>query len=511
MAAGFPCPNPICTHVFPSETVKTAGELKCPRCGNLFRFGPKPAASSFQGPASGDTATKRSPAPPPPPKPPTPASSAPNPTAKSAPPRQTREAQVIPTATPVGGTIPEVSEPSAAFSFENADESPRIRKKKRPVKRRGVLFGIVLFTILATFVGGMVYLYVMIVPQLVDQNNRKNQVQANFSFTTTWSWKNDEKLRRSLNASIALTRSRPSRAHVALAYEDYKNRLPSDDELLDEAIKRLKANFPRLEYIDPMRTGKGKSGELDEEPAWKIEFRGTATDEVPMVGECIYMTRRGYGYWFITWGPVADEEDLPEVWEKLRSNFKFANEREGWQPSPRPSTSVIFEELNTKIDYVHDVWTPADNPRDYDAATELALRGFEIGSDKGRTRPDAYAGKAATIQVLALPKAADLPAAVMAAEEAIKKQLEKLVQTSKLERFVDPSGKGLAAPDVGAFKGQTNEYSLQFTADSTRFGLIAVVNRPQGVLVIYCECPQEKRGYWLGEFKALLETVRPAK
>jgi len=37
-----------------------------------------------------------------------------------------------------------------------------------------------------------------------------------------------------------------------------------------------------------------------------------------------------------------------------------------------------------------------------------------------------------------------------------------------------------------------------------------LVSRPDGVLAIFCECPADRRGYWLGEFKALVETVRLA-
>src|SRR5438874_432526 len=34
----FPCPNPICTHVFSAQEVQSAGALKCPVCGQVFQF-----------------------------------------------------------------------------------------------------------------------------------------------------------------------------------------------------------------------------------------------------------------------------------------------------------------------------------------------------------------------------------------------------------------------------------------------------------------------------------------
>ena len=37
---------------------------------------------------------------------------------------------------------------------------------------------------------------------------------------------------------------------------------------------------------------------------------------------------------------------------------------------------------------------------------------------------------------------------------------------------------------------------------------LAVVNRPEGTLAIFFECPAGKRGYWIGELRAFLATVR---
>ncbi len=38
MANGFPCPNPACAHVFPSDSVKGASSLTCPKCAAVFHF-----------------------------------------------------------------------------------------------------------------------------------------------------------------------------------------------------------------------------------------------------------------------------------------------------------------------------------------------------------------------------------------------------------------------------------------------------------------------------------------
>ncbi|MGL4554229.1 MAG: BRcat domain-containing protein [Gemmataceae bacterium] len=461
MSTGFSCPNPTCPHVFPPDAVKGSAALRCPRCGNVFQFANRPPARPV----------------PPPPPPPRPAPAPP---------------------------------PSPAVFDFSSDEEPAPRRRRRPAQRGGgMVFGAVLFTVLAAAVGAAAYLAVTYWPR-GDDPRKAGPAVGNFTFKTATAWKPDEKTRRLLDARVALTRANP-RAHLGLAFEDHKTRTPSDDELLDDAVKRLKGVFPRLEYVDPIHAGLGKLGELDGEPAWKLEFRATGADEVPVAGECLFLARRGYGYWWMTWGPAEDADGLPAVWEKLRAGFKFHDDRDGWQPSPRPATAVTLDGVPVRLDYAHDLWRPADSPKDYDPLAEVVLRSFEVSGEKGRARQDAHAGKAATVQMLVLPPASSVKAAVATAEGAVKKQLEKLDLTVKLEPFADPSGQPAVTPEVGALKGETRQLTIKLNADASRFAVLAVAVRREGVLAVFCECPPDKRGYWLGEFKALLATVRPAE
>ena len=45
-------------------------------------------------------------------------------------------------------------------------------------------------------------------------------------------------------------------------------------------------------------------------PAVAFDFVGTSPDEVEMRGTVHLMTHRGYAYWFFTWGPADDTENL---------------------------------------------------------------------------------------------------------------------------------------------------------------------------------------------------------
>src|SRR5262245_40587749 len=51
MSSGYPCPNPVCSHVFSLESVSGVAALKCPQCGNLFHFRPSKGRPRAAAPA----------------------------------------------------------------------------------------------------------------------------------------------------------------------------------------------------------------------------------------------------------------------------------------------------------------------------------------------------------------------------------------------------------------------------------------------------------------------------
>jgi hypothetical protein len=383
------------------------------------------------------------------------------------------------------------------------------QRGKRPRPQRGLLLRITLFTFLGCFIAGVGYVLVFLLPQFLGNDTDRRKVQLNFSFSTAWAYRDDVKLRRLMETAIGMSRTDP-RGHLVLHAIDYKNREPGAEELLDEALKRLKAAFPRLQYKNPLEDG--KTGDLDSEPAYQFEFRGSAADEVPMIGQCTFLTRRGYGYWLMTWGPAEDEDLLAERFQRIRERFRFANEREGWKPSPRPSTELVLGDLPIRLNYVGDIWRVEESPTDYDPRAVAVLRGFELqGERSSRTQVDTYAGKSATVQVLVLDRTEDLAAAIELAKGHLTNQLAKVENGVKLEPYVPDGGKPSASPEVGAFKGELRQFTVRVGTENARFALLGVVHRPDNLLVVFAECPMDRRGYWLGEFKALAETIRPVR
>ena len=163
----------------------------------------------------------------------------------------------------------------------------------------------------------------------------------------------------------------------------------------------------------------------------------------------------------------------------------------------------------------HRLWLLLSQTRakDADPAAEVLLRGFEAVEDEttGQNRVERLAGKSAEILVLVLPAAPDLPSAVRAAKEYIRKRAADSNPDAKIEPAVDAaSGKAAVGREVGAFPGQVDRLRVILGPDTEKFGLLAVARRPEGVLVVYGECKWDRRDYWQQEFEAFLETVRPA-
>jgi hypothetical protein len=258
------------------------------------------------------------------------------------------------------------------------------------------------------------------------------------------------------------------------------------------------------------KDNKGRLGELSGEPAMVLDF-ASDSDQVPIRGQCCMLARQGYAYWLFTWGPEDYLDELKVSWDKLREGFKLLNEREGWKPQPRKSVEFPGVDMSYVVNYAIEVWRREENAKDYDPMAELALRGFEPieNEETGAKKTDEYAGKAATVQVLVLSAEKDLKKAADAALEHVRKRLSELHPDIKIEPVKDKkTEKPIISAEVGALRGQVSKLRLKLDPDNERYGVLAVVNRTEGLLAIFCECKWDRLAYWDGEFKALLETVR---
>jgi hypothetical protein len=419
-------------------------------------------------------------------------------------------APAAPLATPVKRAA------NPALKVESSDDlvlSPRARRSRGGgwVK---LVIGLAVFLVLAGGLAGGVYLLVRSLSGKDDNDPVATKAAGNFTLTIPRGWRQDQDLKSTMHVQVALTRGKP-RSHAALLFKDCKTRAASDAELLDGALAALRRYFASVDYEDPFQGNqRGRTGTLGGEPAIVMKFQGTDRNEVEMLGYVHMLTRQGYAYWLFTWGPSDNEEQLAAGWEAVRAGFRLFNQREGWKPRPPETVPFARDDLGVRLDYLKGLWHKEDNPKEHDDRAALVLRGFEPTEDEetGRKVVVAHAGKAATIWVLVLKEEKDARSAFDAALEHVRKKQLDTYPALKIEPVVDrKSGKPTGGVEVGALRGQWGKLQVTLDADAQRYDLLAVVNvAGKGVLAIRCECLWERRDYWDQEFKALIETVRPA-
>jgi hypothetical protein len=390
------------------------------------------------------------------------------------------------------------------------------RRQARPRRRYGkwIVYGVLLLFCAGAMVGGTVFIYHYFRPEAEQTTQARH---GNFRFERPGKeWKIDRGLESRMALQIALTRLEP-RCHMALFYRDYQKRSPSEVELLEEALKKLRGGFRHLDYEDPFLVKDREGATLGGQPALAVEFQGLAEDNVLMRGQCTALTRRGYAYWFFTWGPADDRAALAETWAELRERFHLLNGREGWKELPPETRDFDGKALAYRLSYAKQMWTPREGPKDYDERAELVLLGYEPTRDEetGKTEVNKHAGRAAEVVVLVLPAAPGLTL-----EAANKNALDHLLQHQKkvhegaritvatrdkdLQPLLDRDG------DVGALKGHLSKLLVELHADNKRFGYLGVVNRPgEGVLVVYGECAWDRKDFWDRELQLLMASVRP--
>jgi hypothetical protein len=501
MPQGFACPNPACTHTFPPEAVAGAASLKCPRCGSVFRF--RAAAPAPAGPKPRKPVGPPTPAPPT--RKPTPRPVAPVPVVAAPVPPDVNVEPVAPVAhVPIAAPVAPAA-PPAALVFEDNAGTTKPRRRRR-AGTRWVWTMLVVLLVVGVAAGGAAWGLLWLYKNQGGQDGGEQALNAeygNFKFTPPGpDWRPDDDVRIKLKANLALKRSNPSGA-VAIFYRDYKTRLPSDAELVDEALIHLRNYLQGVEWeLKP----KDAATQLGGRPALELEYEGEDPWQVRVNGLCRMLAYRGYGYWFFTWGPAEEKDLITPEWDGLRQGFALLNNREGWAERPRETVRVRGTKAPYELRYARDVWKK-EKADGYDPAADLVLLGREPEPVAGRK----HAGKTALLQVLLLEKAPDLKSAAAAARAHLLKRQQEEAGENAAKVSVEPTtdkGGGERDADVGAVRGHVSRLHVQSDEGLDRYAVLAVVNRPEGVLVLMFECDWSRRDFWEQEFRPLLETFR---
>jgi hypothetical protein len=517
MSSTFPCPNPVCTQVFEAEAVKGASRLVCPRCGTKFELRPRPAAPAKPSTALPRTTPKVSGTPASPSAAPSPRRSAlVRPTTMPAP---TKPAALPPSPPPAVPPAVLMAAPVAAetapasLSFDS--DSAVVHRRPR---RRGGLPGWLSAAILIVLVFGGASLLVVgaifnAYNWFVPPNSQAtvSSQQGNFSIVPPKSWRQDTALQAAMKVDLAYRRSNPSSV-MALAFRDYRTRLPRDAEMIDGALNKLHTYLGNVEYeVQP----KNEEVKLAGRAALQMDFTAENPEHVQVAGQCLMTASRGIGYWVFTWGPVDDQDKLADEWTAIRQNIQLGDQREDWTEAPRVTIPIKGIQLPYKLDYAKGLWEkqPLDG---YDKRADVVLLGYDP-KDKDARRGD----QAALVQILALNKAPDLEAAAKEARDYLLEMEKEKEGAGDAYNFpnatVEPANeKSLQntddATNVGGFHGRLFKLEVKKSPEQRKYVVMAVVNiEGEGVLAVVCECDWARRDYWEREFTPLLDKLRPAK
>ena len=516
MPPTFPCPNPTCTHTFAPEAVKGVSSLKCPKCGTVFQFGPSqspPARSrgTTKAPAAA-VIPKPSGAPPKAP-PPIPKAAANVPPPRPAPPPPLA-VPVAPVAHPAAKGVPlaapiEAVQTPAALNFNSAPDMvvPPGRRRAETGRKKRLTPLLAIVAVVAVGIGVAVWGGMWLIHWNKTESTYENPLRGvsqsnNFRFSLPGKpWRRDTSIELKLHVNLGM-RSPERNNCMGLFFKDYKTRLPSDAEMVDEALTKLRAYFQGVEWERKPRDDKITLGGR---PALSLEFVGEDSEHVPMNGECYMTAYHGFAYWFFTWAPDDDNKDTSRAqWEGLRERFAVLDARKGWTEKPPETEKVQGKKAKYQLTYVKGLWTRKSAPEDYDPLADLVLQGDE--PDPSRKT---HSSKRATFQLLVLPKQENLQAAVAAARAYVLTREKAEYPKTTSQPIKDKNGGEVdRATDSGNEHGHLSKLDVQNTEDLRRFLVLAVVNRPEGVLLLVGDCLWERRDFWDQEFTPLLKSLK---
>jgi hypothetical protein len=389
---------------------------------------------------------------------------------------------------------------SAAVTPVQIAESPsplvrRPAQRQRSSVQNVAIYGVVLVAVAAAAFGA-----VWVLKHTGSDEDATGKITSAFNFEYVYpsqEWKQDKKVRTALGANFVLARTEPN-AWLAVFAHDYRTRSPRYSELQEQLMKWLDRYLRGLEYM-PLPEDK-----LDGEPARRTEFQGEA-DNVLMAGECLMLSRRGYGYWFVTWAPAERRDMAAEEWPRVRGGLHFLNGREGWQERRPDQVVVEGQKAPYHVAYPKGVWEKLGLDG-ADPHADLLLRGF----DPAQNKESKVASAAGTFTVLKLPPAeGDLKAAAKAAREYyLARQKEGGYPETRLEVVSDKSGPADGPADIGTARGHLARLRVTNAENRVLYVELATVALQDGVLLFQAECQWPRREFWRTEFAALRATLR---
>ncbi len=384
---------------------------------------------------------------------------------------------------------------------------PARRRAARPKRGSGKLWnsivaGVLIGGAVAGAIGGAVWAWkYMATDDEATGPLVQDTQKGNFKFVPPGGgWHANSTAAANLAVNFAMTRREPTN-NLALFYRDYTQRLPSEGEMQDQALVKLRNCFKSVEW--ERKPAAGKLGGLPIEV--RIEFEASE-DGVPVSGEAVAVAARGFGYWFFTWCPTDLKDAASADWDKLRSSFSLGKNREGWKETERDSDNVFVEGVPYEMRYVKGLWAFQGKPENWDPNARVVL----VGNDPNE---QIHSSKVANFRFILLEKAAGLKEAADAARKyVIERQKEESYPETKEEFIKDKAGKDINGPaPIGTEQGHLAKLRIRNSETRERYVVLGVVQAPENTILLMCDCDWARKDLWDLEFQYLLKGLRKKK
>jgi hypothetical protein len=398
--------------------------------------------------------------------------------------------------------VPAESEPEP-FVIPPQDRTPRrsqpsaARGKRRSSGKRWMVPAVLSVFLAGAIVALLVYRVRLMRESDGGGGTAVKATELNFSFRAPGPpWKQDEEAARKAGATFAMSRHDPN-SWFAVVARDFKDRMPRDDEMLREAVSRLRTLF-------------GKSAEWEQRdedafaglPAQRLVFTAENSSKVPVSGECLMAAYNGVGYWFFGWTPSTAEvsvlADVQQEWAKVREGFTLLKEREGWVGKPVEMVDAEGKKATYRLRFTKGLWERDDNPDDAD----LLLLGRDPDHPKDARRW-------AYVRAFVRPASGDPEAALAEARTFIEQREKKLYPEVKLDAVPEAAKGGLAdgPVELGQVRGQALRLRVKKGDDYEHFFAVAAVPRPAFTLVLVGECAWQHREAWEDRFGPVMHSL----
>lgn len=531
MADQFPCPNPMCIHVFSLAELQAAAQVGCPRCG--FRM---------QGRGPAQPATTKPVAPLVPLAAPVQAPIVAATLAPPATPVQPRAAQARPVAAPV--VPPTASEidvdlvehqaapaprPAASLAGNPFATSPASRsasaQSEAPAPHRAEGLRILLRVVVVLFVIGLSFgvvaagvgllVFGLGVNPFVAGHGRDGGFNAADYSVVMGNARNlkgtDEKAFKLLLLKNAWDPDRELKSHfgalgawvnkqdelwLAIAVKDYGTTRPRDAELLQQAIEKLEGHFGESLEL----AAKAEPGDLGPAKGQKLTFKGQLGAVVSW-GECTMFVHHGFAYWIFLAGPSVEHiQPYAAELKKEESGLSLVTERTGWREQPAQLVTFFSSDDRVGVTAQEGVWEKS-MPANVEFETgNLLLLGRYL-KEKDNT-------KNAHLQVFTLEKQKDLKEAMKEAKDFLEKLKKEQNTNYKIGPADEKLSEGGVVEDVGNRKGRVVELMLSHGETPMRYYLLTVVSEPDRVTVVLCDCLWRSRQIWRQDFLDLLKSYK---